>query len=58
MVVCFAAFTVSAEETEHTAHCECGGNLTGIAKEKHEEAGCAIVEEWTALTHIITTINR
>ena len=49
MVVCFFAFTASAEETAHADHCTCGGTLTGVAATVHEEE-CEVATGWIALT--------
>lgn len=51
MVVCFAAFTASAEET-HTDHCVCGGSAVGV----HDHA-CETLE-WKAWTEGVTDISK
>ena len=51
MVVCFAAFTVSADETTeaaaHTDHCVCGGGAEGV--QDHE---CEVIT-WTPISEAI-----
>ena len=51
MVLCFAAFTVSAEETEHV-HCVCGGSAVGV--HDHE---CADIE-WKPLSEALEALGK
>ena len=51
MVLCFAAFTASAEETEH-AHCVCGGNAVNVG----DHTTCEAIV-YTPISEALTAVS-